>query len=292
MSAELVPATDPALAAARARLATAHGVDRWRALEELAEDPGLRAFLEREFPMLLAHAGPAVERRSFLRLMGASLGVMGLGACTRQPDERILPFARTPEYVVPGRPLFFATALSFAGNTQGVLVESHLGRPTKIEGNPDHPSNLGATDALAQAAILGLYDPDRSHSCLRAGQIDTWNAFSTELAGRLEAISAHEGEGLALLHAGENSPFLTAQLGRLATRFPRMRTYRWTPLHRDHARAGAELVFGRDVATRHAFDRAKVVVALESDFLVYGPGACATRATSRPRGRGAPGRAR
>jgi molybdopterin-containing oxidoreductase family iron-sulfur binding subunit len=262
----------PELEAVRARLGAARGAEFWSELERLSEEPALRAILEREYPSLFARSGPGLERREFLRLMGASLGVMGLAACTRQPDETIVPFARAPEYVVPGQPRFFATAFTLGGSATGLLVESHMGRPTKIEGNPDHPSSLGATDALAQATILGLYDPDRSHSCLRAGEIGTWSACASELAARLETLAAHQGEGLAVLHAGESSPFLSAQLARLGTRFPRLRLFRWNPLHRDHARAGAELAFGRDLATRYAFEKARVVVALEADFLAGGSG--------------------
>ena len=270
---ELGPEEAAELEVIRARLTQARGPAFWRELEAVAEEPALRGLLEREFPALFARTGPGLERRDFLRLMGASLGVMGIAACTRQPDEKILPFARSPEYQIPGKPLYFATAFPLHGSALGVLAESHMGRPTKLEGNPDHPSSLGATDALAQAAILGLYDPDRSHSCQRAGQISTWNSFTSELAGRLDGVSGHRGEGLAVLHAGENSPFLTEQLTRLATRFPQLRTYRWTPLHRDHARAGAELAFGRDVAVRYLVGGTRVIVALDSDFLFSGPGA-------------------
>ncbi len=271
------PLEAPEAAELRARLAGVRGADFWRELDRLAAEPALRGLLEREFPALFARSGPGpagdnLGRRELLRLMGASLGVMGLAACTRQPDERILPFARAPEYLVPGKPLYFATAFALGGSATGVLVESHMGRPTKIEGNPEHPSSLGATDAQAQAAILSLYDPDRSHSCLRAGQIGTWNAFTGELAGRLEGIAAHQGEGLAVLVGGERSPFLARQLGQLQARYKRLRSYRWTPLHRDHARAGAELAFGRDVQARYALEKAKVVVALEADFLATGPG--------------------
>ncbi|HEX6883946.1 MAG TPA: molybdopterin oxidoreductase, partial [Planctomycetota bacterium] len=266
------PGTDE-LTALRTRLARAHGADFWRELEAAAAEPELSAWLAREYPALFARSGPGQDRREFLRLMGASLGVMGLAACTRQPDETIVPFAKSPEHVVPGVPRYFATAFPLGEAATGILVESHLGRPTKVEGNPDHPSSLGATDALAQATILGLYDPERSHSCLRAGQIATWSAFTTEMNARLERLAAYQGDGLAVLHAGDASPFLASQLARLRTRFPRLATYRWNPLHRDHARAGAELVFGRDVATRYRFDKARVVVALEADFLVSGPGA-------------------
>jgi len=266
-------AESPALEAIRARLGRVHGADFWAELDAVAAEPALRGVLEREYPSLFARTGPGLERRDFLRLMGASLGVMGVAACTRQPDEQILPFARSPEYTVPGRPRYFATAFPLDECATGILVESHMGRPTKVEGNPDHPSSLGATDALAQASILSLYDPDRSHSCLRAGQIDTFSAFATELAGRLEGIAAHQGEGLGLLLGGPASPFLDAQLARLTTRLPRARLYRWTPLHDDHARAGAQQVFGRPVGQRLVLEKARVLVALEADFLATGPGA-------------------
>ena len=266
------PVDEPRVRELRARLSHVRGDDFWRELETLADEPELRELLEREFPSLFARSGPGLERRELLRLMGASLGVMGLAACTRQPDEKIVPFARAPEYEIPGRPQYFATALSLGGSATGLLVESHMGRPTKIEGNPDHPSSLGSTDARAQASILSLYDPDRSHSCLRAGQIGTWSAFTTELSGRLEALVAHQGAGLGILWGGEHSPFLARQLERLDARFPKLRRYRWTPLHRDHARAGAELAFGRDVEARYSFAEAKVVVALEADFLTHGSG--------------------
>ena len=125
----------------------------------MAETPEFKEFLHREFPQNASEWLDPVGRRGFLKLMGASLALAGVSACTRQPDEEIVPYVRQPEELVPGKPLFYATAMPFAGSGIGLLVESHEGRPTKIEGNPDHPSSLGATDLFAQAAILGLYDP-------------------------------------------------------------------------------------------------------------------------------------
>ena len=119
----------------------------------------------------------AVERRSFLKLMGASLALAGMAGCTRQPPEQILPYVRQPENVVPGRPLFYATAMTLGGRATGLLVESHEGRPTKIEGNPSHPASLGATDVFAQAALLDLYDPDRMRTLTHMGEIFPWSAF-------------------------------------------------------------------------------------------------------------------
>ena len=142
----------------------------WRTLDELAEDPAFRERLYNEFPSEIDAMTDAVSRRSFMRLMGASLALAGITGCTRQPPEKIVPYVRQPEGVVPGKPLFFATAMSLGGVATGLLVESHEGRPTKIEGNPDHPGGLGATDVFAQAGVLGLYDPDRSQTITNVGE--------------------------------------------------------------------------------------------------------------------------
>src|SRR5207249_6160430 len=123
----------------------------WRSVEELADNEEFRAFLEAEFPRQAAVLD-AVGRRQFLKLMGASLALAGLNACTRQPTEKVVPYVKAPEEIVPGEPLFFATAMSLGGIASGVLVESHMGRPTKVEGNPEHPASRGATDAFAQAS--------------------------------------------------------------------------------------------------------------------------------------------
>ena len=147
--------------AIRSRLADSGGRLYWRSLGELADTPAFREYLHREFPEQASEWNDPKGRRQFLKLMSASLALAGVGACTKQPPETIVPYVRQPEDLVPGRPLFFASAIPFSGVAQPVLVESHMGRPTKIEGNPEHPASLGATDAMTQAAILGLYDPDR-----------------------------------------------------------------------------------------------------------------------------------
>src|SRR5262249_11901407 len=136
------------LAGVRRRLDGASGRRYWKSLEELAESPGFLEFLHREFPEQASTLDDPQGRREFLTLMGASLRLAGLTACTRQPTEKILPYVLQPEEVVPGRPLFFASALGHDGYARGVLVESHEGRPTKVEGNPDHPVSSGATDVF------------------------------------------------------------------------------------------------------------------------------------------------
>jgi molybdopterin-containing oxidoreductase family iron-sulfur binding subunit len=162
------------LAAIRSRLRSATGKHYWRSLEAVAETPEFQEYLHREFPQNATEWLDPVGRRSFLKLMSASLALAGVGsACTVQPSELIVPYVRQPEEEIPGRPLFFATAMSMGGDVQGLLVESHQGRPTKVEGNPDHPASLGATDAFRQAHVLSLYDPDRSKAVLYLEQLRT-----------------------------------------------------------------------------------------------------------------------
>ena len=179
--------------ALRARLEGTRGREYWRSLEALSETPEFKEFLHREFPQNASEWLDPVGRRGFLKLMGASLALAGVSACTRQPAEAIVPYVRQPEELVPGKPLFFATAMPMGGAGVGLLVESHEGRPTKIEGNPDHPASLGATDVFAQAAILGLYDPDRSQTLTNLGEIRPFASFVTAVRQMMTAQQARQG---------------------------------------------------------------------------------------------------
>src|SRR6187399_3436979 len=165
------------LADVRSRLAGLEGRAYWRSLEELADTPDFQQYVHREFPAQASEFTDPAGRRQFLKLMGASLALAGVSACTRQPPEKLVPYVTQPEQIVPGRPLFFATAMPQGGVGAPVLAENHMGRPTKLEGNPDHPASLGATELFSQTGILGLYDPDRSRTILNRGEIKTWGAF-------------------------------------------------------------------------------------------------------------------
>ena len=193
------------LAHVRARLDGVQGRDYWRSLDELASTPEFRDLLEREFPHQAvgwSDDEDSVEgRRNFLKLMGASLDLAGLTACTRQPTEHIMPYVRQPEELIPGRPLFFATATIMGGVASGVLVESHEGRPTKIEGNPEHPATLGACDPFSQASVLQLYDPDRSQALSFHGEIRSWPTFGAALRSALRSQQASSGGGIRILTA-------------------------------------------------------------------------------------------
>jgi molybdopterin-containing oxidoreductase family iron-sulfur binding subunit len=260
------------LAALREKLASARGPRYWRSLEEAAETPEFQELLEREFPEPLSQIKDAVGRRKFLRLMGASLALAGFSGCTRQPEEKILPFARSPEEAIPGKPRYFATALHVAGNVQGVLVESHMGRPTKIEGNPLHPASLGATDALAQASVLTLYDPDRSQVVIHAGEISRWSSFLADLGRQVESQKLSGGRGLRLLTGDVLSPTLARQIERVLETFPEARWFQYEPAGRSAVSEGARLAFGQDLGSYYRFDQAEAIVSFDADFLTQGPG--------------------
>jgi MoCo/4Fe-4S cofactor protein with predicted Tat translocation signal len=185
------------LAAVRARLAGLQGQQYWRGLEELAATDEFEELLRREFPRQAGGWMGPISRRKFLKLMGASLALAGLSGCGSQPAEKIVPYVEAPEEIVPGKPLFYASALQTGGFARGVLVESHMGRPTKIEGNPRHPASLGATDVFAQASVLTLYDPDRSQAVSNAGRISSWEAFVAALTAQMQQQRAAGGAGCA-----------------------------------------------------------------------------------------------
>jgi MoCo/4Fe-4S cofactor protein with predicted Tat translocation signal len=258
------------------RLADKSGRKYWRSLEELSHDAEFSSRLDehvrREFPSQAELLADPVQRRTLLQLMGASLALAGFSACTRQPDEHVLPYAKSPEALIPGRPLYFATAMPWASGAIGLLVESHMGRPTKCEGNPDHAASRGATDAYTQASILDMYDPDRSTSIVRNGRQSTWDEFVAAFAPDLEAQRLKGGAGLRILTGTVTSPTLAAQLGEVLKVYPKARWIQSEPVARDNQRLGALLAFAEDVAPRHDLSRADVVVALECDLLADGPG--------------------
>jgi len=244
----------------------------WRSLDELADTEEFQRWLHREFPEQASEFTDPVGRRQFLRVMGASLALAGVTACTRQPAETIVPYVREPEILVPGKPLFFATAVTLGGIATGVLVESHEGRPTKIEGNPEHPASLGATDLFAQASILSLYDPDRSQTLSSRGDIRTWSAFLGAVRGALESVRTARGAGLRILTETCTSPTLARQLEAFLVEFPAARWHQHEPVGRDQVRAGARLAFGSAVDTRYVVDKARVIVSLDADILGVMPG--------------------
>jgi len=244
---------DPA--AIRAKLAKQRGPRFWRSLEELADSEGFRAWLRAEHPRLAEAA--SLGRRDFLKLLGASLALAGLAGCSHPPRTQIVPYVHKPIWQIDGLPRYFATTLTHAGYAHGVLVRNDMGRPTKVEGNPQHPASLGGTDIFAQAAILQLWDPDRSQSVMHGNSVASWDDFAKALADRIVHFERNGGDGLRLLIAPTTSPTLAAQLAAFETRFPNARWHIDDP-------SGAT---GRREFARCRFDRAKVIVSLDADFL-------------------------
>ncbi len=261
------------LPAFRERMANATGKQYWRGLEEIAATDEFREMVDREFPHGSSEWLDPVSRRNFLKLMGASLALAGIGACAKQPDEAIVPYVKAPEQFVPGKPSYFATAMPVHGYAIGVLAESHLGRPTKLEGNPDHPASLGSTDGVTQASILGLYDPDRSQNILNRGRISTWAAFTAMAATEVGAWKADGGKGLRVLSETIGSPTLAEQMRALLAAYPAAKWYQYEPLGRDNVVEGARMAFGEPVETTYRFDKADVVFSIDADFMLTMPGA-------------------
>ena len=242
----------------------------WRSLEELAGKPEVREMMHREFPKGASEWIDAVSRRGFLKLMGSSLALAGMTACTRQPLEPIVPYVRQPEGLIPGKPMFYATAFTLSGYATPLLVTSREFRPIKIEGNPDHQASVGGTDIFSQASILGLYDPDRSQSVVYLGEISTWSTFVGQIRPQFDAQKAAQGSGLRILSPSFSSPTLAAQMQEVLKNYSKAKWHVYEPVNRDNAYAGAQMAFGQPVDTLYKFDAADVVVSLDADFLFAG----------------------
>ncbi|HXQ26524.1 MAG TPA: TAT-variant-translocated molybdopterin oxidoreductase [Candidatus Acidoferrales bacterium] len=271
MSQDSNPKNSIDLAAARAKLAGEGGRRFWQSLEELSDTKEYRNFLENEFPANSEKDADGINRRDVLKLMAASAAMAGLSACTKLPTEKIVPYVRPPEQIIPGRPLFYATSTQQGGVATGVLVESHMGRPTKIEGNPEHPGSLGGTDVFTQASILHLYDPDRSQTVVFEGRVSTWSDFVAAMGNARIRLSP-KGAGLRFLTRTVTSPTFGSQMRGLLAQFPEAKWHQYEPCSQDSAREGARLAFGRPVNTTYHFDQADVIVSLDADFLSRGPG--------------------
>jgi MoCo/4Fe-4S cofactor protein with predicted Tat translocation signal len=255
----------------RQRFLQADDPGQWRSLEELAKTANFQDWLKYEFPAGADQWVDSVTRRGFLKLMAASLGLAGLTACVRYPEEKIVPYVNQPDGMTPGIPQFYASAAIHDGYANGVLVESHEGRPTKVEGNPDHPASLGATDIFAQASVLDLYDPDRAQVITHGNQITTWPVFASEMAHALNGQKGKQGAGLHIMTGTVTSPTLADQIGQLLNAYPRATWHQYQAVTRDNLLEGAEMAFARAVATRVDFTKADVILSLDADFLTEGP---------------------
>ncbi len=242
----------------------------WRSLDEVVELPQFKKQLQAEFQEgsrdLLASGN---DRRHFLKIMGASMALAGLGVggCRRWPKEHIVPYAHRPEGTMPGVQEHYASCFDFGGIAQGVLVTSNDGRPTKIEGNPEHPDSRGASDAFTQAAILDLYDPDRSRSVTYGGEQSSLSAFKEWVA----AYMPDKGEGIAVISEPSSSPTFHRMQRAFKKQYPRAVWAEYDPVANTNEREGLRYAFGGSWMPVYDFSKADVIVSLDADFLGAGP---------------------
>jgi MoCo/4Fe-4S cofactor protein with predicted Tat translocation signal len=242
----------------------------WRSLAQIEDRPEFRDSLEREFPEGASELPEGVTRRDMMMLLGASLSLAGLAGC-RRPVEEIVPFVTAPEDIVPGIPRYYATTMPFGRSAYGLIVESHEGRPTKIEGNPTHPSTLGASSSRIQASVLGLYDPDRSQSVTLRGSRKSWSDFVTAWGQLSEAHAADDGAGLAVLSESFSSPTLARLASKLRARYPRLQWATYEAVSDENRLAGLRSATGRDLDLMLRLDHASVILALDADPLLTDP---------------------
>jgi molybdopterin-containing oxidoreductase family iron-sulfur binding subunit len=240
-------------------------------MSKRAPRAGEAASLAVEFPKGHVETPPSDEalvlsRRGLLGAMATTLAAVGAEGC-RRPIERIVPYTKMPEDVIPGVPSHYATVLQRRGDALGLVVECHEGRPTKIEGNEAHPSSFGGADLVAQATILDLYDPERSTGPRKAGAAASWADFEKDVGAKLATFDRDQGARLRVLMRPTVSPTVIRMRGVLAQRFPKARVHTWSPVADSRAREGARIAFGQPTSTIYAYDKARVILSLDSDFL-------------------------
>ena len=259
----------PDLNAALERIKSSRGKSYWRGLDELFDHAEFRRKLAEEFPSLAAIAGDW-RRRDILKCMGGAIALAGLDGCERLPDEEALPYVRSPEGSVPGEERFYASAVELDGIGQPVIGKCRDGRPIKLEGNPDHPASAGATDAFTQAALLGLYDPERSGAPQHMGGAATWDAFDGMAQIQADRLDTDGGAGFRLLTGPVGSPTLLRQITGMRSRWPAMRWHVDAPLG-GYFGAATRLAFGRPLERLLRLDLADAIVSLDDDLLGMGP---------------------
>src|SRR5580658_10390195 len=259
MQASVRAATAPmTLDRERAELKGTKGKKFWRSLDELANTQEFQEAVEREFPSSAQEWVDPGSRRGFMKLMGASMALAGLAGCAKQPDEPIYPYVKAPEDLILGKPNYFATAHPFVTGAVPVLVKSDQFRPIKVDGNPEHPYNMGSSDPFTQGTLLDLYDPDRSQHVTYRGETREWAEFAQEL--RLKVAASKDGTGVYFLSSTITSPTLARQWKEVQAAYPKLKLVQYDP-----AVAGTALASG--MAVQYNLADADVIVSLDADFL-------------------------
>ncbi|MGN6370249.1 MAG: TAT-variant-translocated molybdopterin oxidoreductase [Phycisphaerae bacterium] len=241
------------------------GPQYWRSLNELADKPSFREFVEREFPNR-ASEWFGGSRRAFLKIMGASMALAGLASCRRWPVEDLAPYAHRPAGRMDGVPVHYATAYEIGGMGHGVIAVSVDGRPIKVDGNPQHPLTKGASDPYLQASVLNVYDPDRSRTPVQRNGNSrtekTWTEFASAIGG-----ADKTGAGMVILTEASRSPSVAAMRKRL----PQAQWFEYEAVSGDNQRAGAQMAFGRPLIAVPQLDRASTIISIDFDFLAGNP---------------------
>ncbi|MFZ1701168.1 MAG: TAT-variant-translocated molybdopterin oxidoreductase [Pyrinomonadaceae bacterium] len=260
------PENKQTFASLREMILSQNGKEYWRSIEEHADTPEFREFIAEEYPHEIEEWDNGLSRRNFVKVMGASLALAGLSGCVIQPPEKIVGDVRPQEGRLPGKPNFFATAMSLGGVATGLLAKSYEGRPVKIEGNPDHPGSRGGTDLLAQASLLDMYDPDRSQQVTYRGMPKTWEGFMSEFRATVEQNRVDGGAGVRFLTGTVTSPTLIDQFAKVKAELPNAKWAQYEPVNNDNSIAGAKMAFGSPVQTVYRFDRAERILSLDADI--------------------------
>jgi MoCo/4Fe-4S cofactor protein with predicted Tat translocation signal len=251
----------------RAKLANQKGKKFWRSVDELADAPEFAELVNKEFPSQASEWIDPVSRRTFLKVMGASMALAGLAGCTKQPDEPIYPYVTAPPDLTLGKPVYFASAFPFTTGAVPVLIKSMAYRPIKVEGNPEHPYNKGGTDPITQATLLDMYDPDRSQHVLNRGETRPWVSFLGAFRAMLADKKASGGQGLYFLSTTVTSPTLARQWQEGQKSYPQAKFVQYDAVNRDNHYAATKQAFGDYVDAQYKLDQADVIVSLGADFL-------------------------
>lgn len=241
----------------------------WAGIEELSDDPKFQAFIDAEFPAV--HEFSKTARRQFLKLMGASFALAGLTGCEKSSFVAALPYVDQPESEVIGLPRYYATAVLLDGYAQPVIATTHSGRPTKLDGNPDHPVTRGRSDVFMQGAVLQLYDPDRAAAPSRHGEPVSWADVDSAVETMREGWKANQGEGVRLLLGPTTSPTLLRQIDAILKQFPKARVHAHTATGLETKRQIMAEVYGQAIDLHYELANCDVVVGLDDDFLGPGP---------------------
>ena len=243
----------------------------WKSLDDLVQTPAFEEWLHREFPQGAAEAN-GLNRREFLKIMGASFALAGFGMSgCRRPEIKIVPYSKQPENMIPGVPKYFASSMPGAVDNIPLSVETHMARPTKIEGNANYAPYGGATTTFAQASVLDLYDPDRAQKSVRFDANRSQQALSQSAVRDLlrevqDKYAENEGEGLGVLLESSTSPSRERLVEQLKQKYPKAIIAEYEPTDPHANERATQSLYGKRLRPQYHFDKAQRVLALDTDF--------------------------